>query len=399
MRVGIFTDQYYPIISGVVTSIQMLKDGLEELGHKVYIFTSFDERKATELLPDDVINIPGRSYPFKNLKDYRYTFTHRRFVKIVKKYNIDIIHLQTEFNIAKIAKLAHKKLHIPVVHTMHTLWSDYFKYVSPFFDKHAHGLMEKGLRVLFMKSCAKMSEIQIVPTKKVYEQKATYALGKEIRIIPTGIELDRFYPQNLEEEKINELKNKYKLDSKKFVFLYIGRTSEEKNIPTLLKAFAKANLSNAIFLLVGGGPELDDLKKLVAELNISDKVIFTGLVEWTTIPYYYQLGDVFLNASQSETQGLTYIEALASGKPLLVQKDECIEDVVVDYYNGLYFDGEEELVKKMKEIVKAPDTLKTIKANTLKSVENYSKEQFTKNILKIYNEAIEMYNNKEKKDN
>ncbi len=397
MRVGIFSDQYYPIISGVVTSIKMLKEGLESLGHEVYVFTSFDEKKATELLPDDVINIPGRSYPFKNLRDYRYTFTHKRFVKIVKKYDLDIIHLQTEFNIAKLAKLVHNKLHIPVVHTMHTLWSDYFKYVSPFFDKHAHKLMEKGLRVLFMKACANMSEIQIVPTKKVYEQRKTYALGKEIRIVPTGIELDRFYPNNLDNNKIEEIKNNLKIDTNKFVFLYIGRTSEEKNIPTLLNAFAKANLDNALFLLVGGGPELDDLKKLVSDLKISDKVIFTGLVEWQNIPYYYQLGDVFLNASQSETQGLTYIEALASGKPLLVQKDECIEDVVVDYYNGLFFDGEEELVIKMKEIVKAPDTLKTIKANTLKSVENYSKEQFTKNVLKIYNEAIEMYNNKRKK--
>lgn len=397
MRVGIFSDQYYPIISGVVTSIKMLKEGLESLGHEVFVFTSFDETKAIELLPENVINIPGRDYPFKNLKDYRYTFTHKRFVKIVKKYNLDIIHLQTEFNIAKLASVVHKKLNIPVVHTMHTLWSDYFKYLSPFFDKHAHKTMESLLRVLFMKSCAKMSEIQIVPTKKVYEQRKTYALGKEIRIVPTGIELDRFYPSSLDENKIEEIRNKLKIDKDKFVFLYIGRTSEEKNIPTLLKAFAKANLKDALFLLVGGGPELDDLKALAANLKIEDKVIFTGLVEWVSIPYYYQLGDVFLNASQSETQGLTYIEALASGLPLLVQKDECIEDVVVDYYNGLYFDGEEELVIKMREIVKAPDTLKTIKANTLKSVENYSKEQFTKNVLNIYNEAIEMYNNKVKK--
>ena len=397
MRVGIFTDQYYPLISGVVTSIKMLKDGLEQLGHQVYIFTSFDEKKATELIPSDVINIPGRSYPFKNLKDYRYTFTHKRFVKIIKKYNLDIIHLQTEFNIAKIAKVAHKKLNIPVVHTMHTLWNDYFKYLSPFFDKHAHNLMNSLLKKMFMKDCAKISEIQIVPTKKVFEQKDNYALGKEIRIVPTGIELDRFYPNNLDKEKELKIKQSLNIKEGTFVFLYIGRTSEEKNIPTLIKAFARANLDNSVFLIVGGGPELDELKDLAKELKIDNKIIFTGLVEWVNIPYYYQLGDVFLNASQSETQGLTYIEALASGKPLLVQKDECIEDVVVDYYNGLYFDGEDELVQKMKEIVKAPDTLKTIKANTLKSVENYSKEQFTKNILAIYNEAIEMYNNKEKK--
>ena len=136
MRVGIFSDQYYPIISGVVTSIKMLKEGLESLGHTVYVFTSFDEKKALELIPENVINIPGRDYPFKNLKDYRYSLTHKRFVKIVKKYDLDIIHLQTEFNIAKLAKVVHKKLNIPVVHTMHTLWSDYFQYLSPFFDNN-----------------------------------------------------------------------------------------------------------------------------------------------------------------------------------------------------------------------------------------------------------------------
>ena len=276
---------------------------------------------------------------------------------------------------------------------MHTLWSDYFKYVSPFFDKHFHKLMEKGLRVLFMNTCAKMSEIQIVPTKKVYEQKEKYGLGKELRIIPTGIELDRYYPANLDKERIANLKKELNINNE-FVFLYIGRTSEEKNIPTLLNSYAKANLKNTKFILVGGGPELEDLKELAKNLKIDDNVIFTGLVEWKDIPYYYQLGDVFINASQSETQGLTYIEALASGLPLLVQKDVCIEDVVVDYYNGLFFDGEVELTKKMKEIVKAPDTLKTIKSNTLSSVDNYSKEQFTKNILNIYNEAIEMYNSK-----
>ncbi len=392
MRVGIFTDQYYPLISGVVTSIKMLKEGLESLGNQVFIFTSFDDKNIKDV-PNDVINIPGRSYPFKNLKDYRYTFTHKKFVKIIKKYNLDIIHLQTEFNIAKIAKLAHKKLNIPVVHTLHTLWSDYFKYVSPFLDKHFHKSMERWLRILFMKSCAKMSEIQIVPTKKVYDQKEKYALGNEIRIIPTGIELNRFYLKNLDKEKINKLKNELNIFDK-FTFLYIGRTSEEKNIPILLNAYAKANIKNSVFLIVGGGPELEELKKLSIELKIDKKVIFTDLIAWDDIPYYYQLGDVFINASQSETQGLTYVEALASGIPLLVQKDECIEDLVVDYYNGIYFDGEDELVKKMKEIVKASDTLKTIKSNTLKSVENYSKEQFAKNILSIYNEAIEMYNNK-----
>ena len=93
-----------------------------------------------------------------------------------------------------------------------------------------------------------------------------------------------------------------------------------------------------------------ELKEDVKELGIEEQVIFTDTIPWESIPKYYQLGDIFINASQSETQGLTYIEALSSSITLLVQKDECIEEVVQDYYNGIYFDGEEELIQKMLEI-------------------------------------------------
>ena len=124
MKVGIFTDQYYPNISGVVTSIKMLYEGLVNLGHEVFIFTSFDEKtvdQPNELTSANVINLPGRSYPFKNLKDYKYNFRYKHFAKIVLPYELDIIHVHTEFNIAKIARIVCKKLHIPMVHTFHTL--------------------------------------------------------------------------------------------------------------------------------------------------------------------------------------------------------------------------------------------------------------------------------------
>ncbi len=401
MRIGLFTDQYYPSISGVVTSVKMLYEGLTNMGHECFIFTSFDEKMVTdpeELNSKNVINIYGRPYPFKDLRDYRYTFTHKRFLKIVAKYNLDIIHVHTEYNISKLANLAHKKLHIPVVHTLHTLWSDYFKYVSPFCDKHFHKFMEKLLRKWFTGPVAKNSIIEIVPTKKVYEQKEKYGLGKDVRIVPTGIELQRFYASNFTPQEISDLKKQLGILENQFVFLYIGRTSKEKNIETLLNAYAKAckGKDNSVFLLVGGGPELEELKEDVAKLEIEKQVIFTGIIPWEHIPLYYQLGDIFLNASQSETQGLTYIEALGSSLPVLVQRDECIADVVEDYYNGIYFDGVEELAIKMDEILRAPETLKKIKANTLKSVENYSKEKYSQNILSIYEEAIEKYKTQRK---
>lgn len=394
MRIGIFTDQYYPFVSGVVTSIKMLYEGLTSMGHECFIFTSMDEKMFTEFEKTNeknVINIYGRPYPFKDLRDYRYTFFHKKYMKIVKSYNLDIIHVHTEYNISKVSNLAAKQLKIPVVHTLHTLWSDYFRYVSPFFDRHFHKLMEVCLRKWYTGPASKNSIIDIVPTKKVYEQASKYGLGPDIRIIPTGIELQRFHPDNFTQDQIVELKKKLGIGLNQFVFLYIGRTSKEKNINVLLRAYARAYKGNKdiVFLIVGGGPCIDELKVLADELNIKEHVIFTDTIAWEDIPIYYQLGDVFINASQSETQGLTYIEALGSSIPILVQKDECIEEVVENYYNGIYFDGEDDLVLKMHEVLRAPETLKKIKANTLNSIENYSKEKYCKTILAIYEEAIQ----------
>lgn len=395
MRIGLFTDQYYPFVSGVVTSIKMLYEGLTNLGHECYIVTSMAEDKIKDLEKQrkNVINIYGRPYPFKDLRDYRYTFSHRKYLKTIKNLNLDIIHVHTEYNISKLAILAHKKLHIPMVHTLHTLWSDYFKYVSPFFDKHFHKLMEKYLRKLFTGPVSKNSIIDIVPTKKVYDQSLKYGLNSDIRIIPTGIDLDKFNPKHFTNQQINDLKNKLGIKPNQFVFLYIGRASKEKNIITLLNSYAKACKGNfdTVFVLVGGGPQLEELKQYCKELQIDNQVIFTNTIPREKLPIYYQLGDIFVNASQSETQGLTYIEALGSSIPLLVQKDDCIKDVVENYYNGIYFEGEDDLTLKMKEILRAPETLKKIKSNTINSVFEYSKETYTLRVFALYEEAIEKF--------
>ena len=119
MRIGLFTDQYYPFVSGLVTSIKLLYEGLEKLGHEVFIFTSMDEKlvdDSPEFKNKNIINLYGRPYPFKGLKDYRYTLTHKKQIKVIKQYNLDVIHVHTEYNIAKLAIKCNKKLHIQYEH-------------------------------------------------------------------------------------------------------------------------------------------------------------------------------------------------------------------------------------------------------------------------------------------
>ncbi len=396
MRVGIFTDQFYPYISGVVTSITMLYEGLTELGHEVYVFSSLDERKVSdseEIKHFNFINFPGKPWPFKGLKDYRLTKHPKKHLKTIASYHLDIIHIHTEYSAARLAKLAGKKLGIPIVYTLHTLYEDYMKYLSPFFDKHFHNIMFKVLAKAFMGSASKASVIRIVPTKKVLKLAPKYYIKGDIRVIPTGIELSHFYSENFTEEETLSLKEHLGIPKEKFIFGYIGRTSPEKDIKTLLRAFSKLQYKdNAILLIVGGGPQLSELMEYAKELQIDQQVIFTGFIESDHIPLYYHICDIFVNASKSETQGLTYIESLASSLPLLVQKDECIEEVIEDYYNGIYFDGEEELIKKMEEIQKAPTTLNSIKANTRKSCEKFSKKHYAIHLEAIYQAAIEKFN-------
>lgn len=402
MRIGLFTDQWYPQVSGVVTSIKMLYEGLEAMGHECFIFTSFDDDKndnSPELRNKKIVNLSGMHYPFKVVKDYKFTFNHKKTTKIIKKYNLDIIHLHTEFSIAGIAEHAAKKLNIPLVHTFHTAWINYIVTLFPKTDSFMHNYYVHLLKKMFTGPIGKISEIEILPTKKVLSYMKDYGMyDKEYRVIPTGIELDRFERSNFKEEELQKLKESLGLKDK-FVFAYIGRLAKEKNIEYIVEGFAKTfkNVDDARLMIVGDGPILDSLKKEVSKFEIEDKVVFTGMISWDKVPMYYHISDVFLNASKSETQGLTYIEALTSKLPTVVYKDDCVIDLIVDGYNGYYFENMDELEEKIKLIYDRRNELSTMKENAYKSAIPYSKKQFAESIYNTYCEAINMYKERNNK--
>ncbi len=402
MKIGIFTDQYYPMISGVVTSIKMLYEGLESLGHDVYIFTfcvsmkHLSESQKKELESKNVIFINGIRYPFKSIKDYRFTFSYKKTLNKIKEYNLDIIHVQTEFSISKIAMRASKKFGIPIIHTLHTSYKDYIQYLFPHLDKRFHRQLMYLEKKWFTGPISEASEYEIVPTKKVISDFELYGVkNQDVEIVPTGIEIERFQIQNANLVKIREIRDKYKINDTDFIFAYIGRTSKEKNIEFLIEAFSLAfcNTPHVKFLLVGGGPELDDLKKYAEKQGIANQIIFTDLVPWEEVPQYYHIFNIFMNASKSETQGLTYIEALSSGTPVLVQKDEAVDGLIEEGYNGFIFDSLEECIEKMTYIFKNQEVLLEMKKNATKTSLKYSKEKFAESVLKIYEAAIKKYKN------
>ena len=386
MRIGIFTDAYKPLISGVVTSIYTLEHELIKLGHEVFIFTNDTDEEVIDA--SNVVRFKGLKLPFKGLKSYKLAYLVRTKLKTVKKYKLDIIHIETEFSMAKMAVLASKKYKIPCVYTLHTLYEDYLQYISKTIDTYFHKPFLASLAKILIKPINKQAVIKIVPTRKVLAKINNYYINGDVRVVPTGIDFETLLKNKQPAEELAKLKQKLNINNK-LIFVYIGRLSEEKSINLLLDAYAKVKNENTVFIIVGDGPSKEGLLKKCEELNLTDEdVKFLGFVKWEELTPYYEIGDCFLNASVTETQGLTYLESLACGTPILVQKDEALDGLLKEGMNGYFYDGYADLVNKLKLIINDSTIIKNLKNKTYESVKDYSKENYALKMLEIYQEAI-----------
>ena len=127
MKIGLFTDAYFPIISGVSLSVDILAKKLREKGHEVYIICGEHERAVEDPY---VIRIKGYKYPMKGMREYRFTAITRKLIKNIASYHFDLVHCHTEFTMGRIGRRVGRKLHVPVVHTYHTMYEEYVHFVS-----------------------------------------------------------------------------------------------------------------------------------------------------------------------------------------------------------------------------------------------------------------------------
>ena len=261
MRVGLFTDTYPPYINGVSTSVFMLKQALEKKGHQVFVVTVNDKIMNYKYENDDtVIRIPG--IPI-GIYDYRLTGIYPlRAISKIKDWNLDVIHSHTEFGVGTFARIIAKQFDIPLVHTYHTMYEDYVHYIT---GGYFLGTSRKIVEYLTKFYCDKTATELIVPTKKTYTLfKDKYKVDRNVHIVPTGIEVERFYKEKYTKKEIDELRIKLNIKKEDFVILFVGRLGKEKNVDFLIKnhiEIVKQN-KNAKLLLIGDGPDANSFKKV-----------------------------------------------------------------------------------------------------------------------------------------
>ncbi len=387
MKIGIFTDTYLPYVSGVVTSELMLKRSLEALGHTVYIVTANLENFHYEYDEEDkVLKIPG--VPI-GIYDARLTGIYPiQAIKKIKEWNLDVIHSQTEFGIGTFSRIISKQFNIPVVHTYHTMYEDYIYYITKGYFKKTGKTIVKYLTKFY---CDKTVTDLIVPTAKTYELvKDKYKIESDIHIIPTGIEVEDFYEENLKKSEINKYRKKLKLSKNDFVLLTVSRIAKEKSIDELLINHKKLidRGIKAKFLIVGDGPDLEELKGLTKDLKMDKYVIFTGKVPLKEVKYYYQLGSVFVTASTSETQGLTVVEAISSSLPVVAVNDFSFKMSVINELNGYLFNNDEEYIDSIKNLYDDKKLYEKFSKQSRINSEAFSSKYFGARVLDVYKSAI-----------
>lgn len=380
MKILITTDLFSISTNGVVTSVRNLSEELKKRGHDVRILTLSENQHSHK--DGSVYFI--RSIPFGIYPDVRMPTSYRhKLIKELVNWKPDVIHSQCEFFSFNFAIHISKKTDAPIIHTYHTLYEQYISYLLPF------KRLGNWVVITLSNKILKGVKLIIAPTHKVEERLLYYGLSQPIQIVPSGIDLEQHNIRISDEER-KKRRQSLGIEDDHFVLLNLGRIGTEKNLEELVRLYAKAvsDKENLRFLIVGDGPAKAELENLASSLGVSDKVIFAGMVDPSKVHEYYQLGDVFVSASTSETQGLTYIEAAANGLPLLCHRDPCLKDVIRQGKNGFEYTNEEDFLEKLKAITDDPSWLKEAKRCSINIANSFSKSTFGDSMEKIYESII-----------
>jgi len=169
----------------------------------------------------------------------------------------------------------------------------------------------------------------------------------------------------------------------------VENLTKEKNIEEMFGFLAKISFKQKM-LLVGDGPYRLELERKADALGVRKQLIFTGMFSPEQIPDYYAVGDIFISASNSETQGMTYMEARASALSLLCRADDCLKDVITSETNGLLYHTEEEFLYHFEQLKN--DFLYRNQMGIMgrKSIQKrYSIQAFANSCIQVYHEAIQ----------
>lgn len=376
MKIGFFTDGYLPQVNGVAVSVAACARALEKRGHEVYIIApSYPRYKDKKR----VIRINSITYP-ENPEIRLATFLPGKSLLSASRVDFDIVHGHSGGPVTLLGWEVAKLKRVPFVVTYHTLWNQYTHYILK------GRVIKPKMAEVASKIFGNLCDTLIVPTKKVRSELVSYGIDKPIEVIPNGIQLDAFLTA-----KQGWLRKKYHIPENKHILLYVGRMAKEKSIDYLIRSFSEVHKKDkdSILVLVGDGPETSHLKELATRSGVEDSVIFTGYVDQKKIPLVYADADIFVFASQSETQGMVILEAFASGTPVVAVQDDAFTDVITNGKDGLLVKGSPRVfANAVLDLLNDTKKMEQIKDEMKKEMGIYSADKVAERLENLYKDLV-----------
>lgn len=381
MKIAFFTDTYYPDLNGVTVSVSNFAKELRQKGHKVYIFAPKIAGKYKDK-DKNLIRLPS----FKILSRvepqvYTPTIWPNKEFRGMFTEDFDIIHAHGNGPYSLLGYSIGKLKRIPFVMTFHTIHTHYTHYI--FNGK----IITPKMVSMGLKTFAHRCNLVITPSEKMKKELLSYGVKKQIHVIPNFLEGDRF-----KKNKKGYLHKLLNLPKETPIVLTVGRIGKEKNIDFILKVFkevAKKD-SKSHLVIVGRGPESDNLITLSKKLGIDKRVHFTGSIDYEFMPLVYKDATIFVFASYTETQGVCVLEASASGIPLVINNDGAFKGMVDDGKNGFIlplnigkFSEKIHLLLEDKELREKMGA----KAETI-AEKNFDASKITTELINIYSKIV-----------
>jgi len=354
MKIAIFNDGY-EAIDGVSRMVKLLKQEFDAKGHETYVFVP--GKDAGE--KDGVYKFTGFDVPTS--PDYTLALPNVfRITSICRKLGIDVIHNHSVFTMCYSALYAKNKLGLKGVGTFHTLmpeyphymWADY-PLIRPIWQNTAWGYISFFYNKFEVRTCPSKATQRILKEHSI-----------DAKVVPNGIDVKKFNPK----VKPDKFIKKYKLKGKKVV-LAVGRIDKEKRFDLLLDAARLIDDPKYVFVIVGKGNYLRTYME-----SKPKNVIFTGFVPEELLPSAYASASCFVNCSLTETQGLTFLEAMATGVPIVSADCKVNRETVSK--GGVFFKNTKELVENRDFLnlkIKPQYLAKTI----LKQIEDCEEDKIT----------------------
>ena len=414
MRIGIFIDDYLPSVHGVATSTTSLKKALEDLGHEVYIIAP--KCKGYDDDDDHVIRVPSsKSYIF----DKRETgVIYPGLARRLDKYDFDIVHSQMQFYVGVLAHSVAKRQNIPHITTVHTLYTELIddyplmvtagiialtaalpivlrtKPILPTPSREQLRTMSKEaiketfshqgwrLTAAFANKC----EACISPSKHLARILIDEGgLTAPCYVRPNGIDTKRYRDADPADSPIS------KKPGEKFI-ISVARLSPEKRQKALIEALPHISDRNVALVLTGGGPYEQDLRRRSEELNVANRVIFTGMQPSDKVAALLKQADVFSLASYHfDNQPMTFLEAASSGLPIVYCDEQMTEGLTER--NAILTDGieGESLARAFNDLFSNPDKLKKMSRGSLDVAREFDSSTMAMSMVTLYEKLIRDY--------